>query len=41
VRLEVLRGSPADRFYERHGFVKISEDEIEAEFERAVPTRPV
>jgi GNAT superfamily N-acetyltransferase len=38
VRLEVLRGSPADRFYERHGFVKIGEDEIEAEFERAVPT---
>jgi GNAT superfamily N-acetyltransferase len=40
VRLEVLHGSPADRFYERHGFVKIGEDEIEAEYERAVPTRP-
>jgi GNAT superfamily N-acetyltransferase len=35
VRLEVLRGSPADRFYLRHGFVKIGEDEIEAEYERA------
>jgi GNAT superfamily N-acetyltransferase len=33
-RLEVLRGSPADRFYERHGFVKLSEDDIEAEYER-------
>jgi GNAT superfamily N-acetyltransferase len=37
VRLEVLHGSPASRFYERHGFVKIGQDEIEAEFERAVP----
>jgi GNAT superfamily N-acetyltransferase len=37
VRLEVLRGSPADRFYLRHGFVKIGEDDIEAEFERPVP----
>jgi GNAT superfamily N-acetyltransferase len=36
VRLEVLRGSPADRFYLRHGFVKVGEDEIEAEYERAV-----
>ena len=36
IRLEVLRGSPADRFYLRHGFVKIGEDDIEAEFERAV-----
>jgi GNAT superfamily N-acetyltransferase len=36
VRLEVLHGSPAGRFYERHGFVKIGEDEIEAEFERTV-----
>jgi predicted N-acetyltransferase YhbS len=34
VRLEVLRGSPADRFYERHGFVKLAEDDIEAEYER-------
>ena len=36
VRLEVLRGSPADRFYERHGFVKLAEDDIEAEYERPV-----
>lgn len=36
IRLEVLRGSPADRFYLRHGFVKIAEDDIEAEYERAV-----
>jgi GNAT superfamily N-acetyltransferase len=36
VRLEVLRGSPADRFYLRHGFVKIGKDDIEAEYERAV-----
>jgi hypothetical protein len=32
----VLRGSPADRFYERHGFVKQSEDDIEANYRRAV-----
>ena len=36
VRLEVLRGSPAHRFYERHGFVKLAEDDIEAEYERPV-----
>jgi GNAT superfamily N-acetyltransferase len=34
MRLEVLRGSPAHRFYERHGFVKLAEDDIEAEYER-------
>ena len=34
VRLEVLTGSKADRFYLRHGFVKLREDEIEAEYER-------
>ena len=34
VRLEVLTGSKADRFYLRHGFVKLSEDEIEGEYER-------
>ena len=39
VRLEVLHGSPAERFYVRHGFVKIGEDEIEAEYERPVPSR--
>ena len=37
VELDVLRGSPADRFYERHGFVKQSEDDIEANFRRVVP----
>jgi GNAT superfamily N-acetyltransferase len=36
IRLEVLHGSPADRFYQRHGFVKIGENDIEAEYERAV-----
>lgn len=34
VRLEVLTGSKADRFYLRHGFVKLKEDEIEGEYER-------
>ena len=34
VRLEVLTGSKAQRFYERHGFVKLREDAIEAEYER-------
>ncbi len=34
VRLEVLTGSPADRFYRRHGFVKLREDEIEGHYER-------
>jgi GNAT superfamily N-acetyltransferase len=34
-RLEVLRGSPADRFYERHGFVKFEEDDVEALYERS------
>lgn len=34
VRLDVLRGSPAARFYERRGFVKVSEDEIEGRYER-------
>jgi GNAT superfamily N-acetyltransferase len=36
VRLEVLRGSPADRFYERHGFGKFDEDDVEARYERPV-----
>ena len=36
VRLEVLHGSPAARYYLRHGFVKVGEDEIEAEYERPV-----
>jgi GNAT superfamily N-acetyltransferase len=34
VRLEVLNGSKADRFYLRHGFVKLSQDEIEGFYER-------
>jgi GNAT superfamily N-acetyltransferase len=38
VRLEVLTGSKADRFYLRHGFIKLREDEIEAEYERPLPT---
>jgi GNAT superfamily N-acetyltransferase len=37
VRLEVLRGSPADRFYLRQGFAKIGEDDVEAEYERPAP----
>ena len=40
VRLEVLRGSPAGRFYERHGFVKLGEDDIEAEYERGESASP-
>jgi GNAT superfamily N-acetyltransferase len=39
VRLEVLNGSKADRFYLRAGFVKLGEDAIEAEYERPVPSR--
>jgi len=34
VRLEVLNGNPAERFYLRHGFVKLREDEIEGFYER-------
>jgi len=34
VRLEVLTGSKADRFYLRHGFVMLRQDDIEAEYER-------
>lgn len=37
IRLEVLNGSKADRFYLRHGFVKLREDAIEGEYERKVP----
>jgi GNAT superfamily N-acetyltransferase len=37
IRLEVLTGSRADRFYLRHGFVKLSEDAIEGTYERRVP----
>jgi len=35
-RLGVLHGSPADRFYERHGFVKINQDDVERYYERPV-----
>ena len=38
VRLEVLRGSPADRFYERHGFAKLGEDDVEVRYARPVPS---
>ena len=34
IRLQVLTGSKADRFYLRHGFVKLKEDEIEGHYER-------
>jgi GNAT superfamily N-acetyltransferase len=37
VELDVLLGSPADRFYTRHGFVKQGEDGIEATFRRPAP----
>jgi GNAT superfamily N-acetyltransferase len=40
IRLEVLTGSQADRFYLRHGFVKLKEDAIEGEYERPVPVSP-
>lgn len=39
VRLEVLRGSPARRLYERHGFVLAHEDPVDAHLVRA--PRPV
>ncbi len=37
IRLEVLTGSKAGRFYLRHGFVKVAEDAIEGEYERPAP----
>lgn len=37
VRLEVLKHSPADRFYLRHGFVAIGEGEHDVLFERPLP----
>jgi GNAT superfamily N-acetyltransferase len=39
VKLGVLHGSPANRFYERRGFRKVSEDEIEGYYERPVCAR--
>lgn len=41
VRLGVLTGSKADRFYLRHGFVKLREDEIEGEYERPAGDRSI
>ena len=38
VRLEVLAGSKADRFFLRHGFMKLREDEIEGYYERPAPS---
>ena len=40
VRLEVLKQSPAGRFYERHGFVRIGEGEHDILFERAASVSP-
>jgi GNAT superfamily N-acetyltransferase len=34
MRLEVLKQSPADRFYRRHGFAPVSEGEHDITFER-------
>ena len=34
LRVGALRGSDANRFYERHGFVKVSESEWDIEYER-------
>ena len=41
VRLEVLTGSQVDRFRQRHGFVKLREDEIEGHYERPTGDRPI
>jgi GNAT superfamily N-acetyltransferase len=38
MRLEVLKQSPADRFYLRHGFTPIGEGEHDVMFERKLPT---
>jgi GNAT superfamily N-acetyltransferase len=37
MRLEVLKQSPADRFYLRHGFTPIGEGEHDVMFERPLP----
>jgi GNAT superfamily N-acetyltransferase len=34
MRLEVLKQSPADRFYLRHGFSRIGESDVDVMFER-------
>ena len=36
-RVGALRGSDANRFYERHGFVRVSESEWDIEYERLGP----
>ena len=36
-RVGVLRASDANRFYERHGFVRVSESEWDVEYERLCP----
>ena len=36
-RVGALRGSDANRFYERHGFVRVSETERDIEYERHGP----
>ena len=38
MRLEVLKQSPADRFYIRHGFAAIGEGAHDVMFERAIPS---
>lgn len=40
LRLNVLRGSPARRLYERHGFVLYHEDEVDAFLQRE-PAAPL
>ncbi len=37
VRLNVLKESPAARFYERHGFVRTHEEEWDVFYERPLP----
>ena len=37
MRLDVLKQSPADRFYLRHGFVPIAENDHDVTFERPLP----
>ncbi len=36
-RVGALRGSDANRFYERHGFVRVSESEWDIDYERPGP----
>lgn len=41
IRLNVLKGSPARRLYERHGFVVDTEDDVDVFMSRVVPeSRP-